>query len=62
MQKNSGNFNPRCPSGQRPTIHLLEVEEGDISIHAAQVGSDTNLMLNARLLYISIHAAQVGSD
>ena len=56
-------FNPRCPSGQRQGANLLCIRKIDISIHAAQVGSDL-LVSNVKKKFsrISIHAAQVGSD
>ena len=36
----SQHFNPRCPSGQRLTIKADIAPDKEISIHAAQVGSD----------------------
>ena len=35
-----GNFNPRCPSGQRQNINITGKNVNIISIHAARMGSD----------------------
>mgnify|MGYP000407484072 CR=1 FL=1 len=56
------HFNPRSPSGLRPTKDGTVIPLSTISIHAARVGCDMFAADTRIYAKISIHAARVGCD